>query len=86
VFKQVNRRAICRRRKKWHRGEKLAQIFSNTQKPRIGRRRKGEETLQERIAHGQASARASDWTWFLDEANGERVLRMHALQNGCLKR
>jgi hypothetical protein len=55
--RQVHRRAVCRRRKKRHCCEKLGKIFTNTQKPRIGRSRQGRKTPQERVAHGQASPR-----------------------------
>src|SRR5882672_5009078 len=68
--RQVNRRAVCRRRKKRHCGEKLAKIFTNTQKPRIGRRLQEGDVLRKWIAHGQASPRASDGTRLLDEASG----------------
>jgi len=84
--RQVNRRAVCQRRKKRHCYEKLAKIFTNTQKPRIGRRLQGSETPRKRIAHGLASPRASDWPRPLDEASGERVLRSSASQIGCPKK
>jgi hypothetical protein len=32
---QMNRRAVCRRRKQWTGKKKLAQVFSNAQKPGI---------------------------------------------------
>jgi hypothetical protein len=82
----MNRRAVCRRRKKRHCCEKLAKIFTNTQKPRIGRRLQGSETPRKRIAHGLASPRASDWPRLLDEASGECVLRIPVPQIGCPKK
>ncbi len=84
--RHVNRRAVCRRRKKRHCCEKLAKIFPNTQKPRIGRRLQGSETPRKRIAHGLASPRASDWPGLLDEASGECVLRIPVPQIGCPKK
>src|SRR5882672_9669102 len=83
--RQVNRRAVCRRRKKRHCYEKLAKIFANTQKPRIGRRLQGREIPRKRITHGLASPRAPDWTRLLDEASGKCVLRSAASQIGCPK-
>ena len=83
--RQMNRRAVCRRRKKRHCGEKLGKIFTNTQKPRIGRRLQGSETPRKQIAHGLASPRASDWPRLLDEASGECGLRIPVPQIGCPK-
>jgi hypothetical protein len=82
-FWQMDWRAICRRRKKRAASKELTEILSNAQKPRITGEVERRKRTREWIAHGQASAPASDLAWFLDEACSEREMRGAANSNGC---
>jgi hypothetical protein len=68
----MNRRAINGRREYARRRKHLVEIFAHTASPGILCRLKGREITRERIAHGQASAPASDLARLLDETGGER--------------
>src|SRR5258708_32462933 len=82
--KEMQRCAIRRRREYSRRCEKLTKIIAHTLKPGILRRRpETRKITRKRIAHGRASAPASDLARLLDETGGERVMRSMAAQIGC---
>src|SRR2546425_13187828 len=66
--------------------KKLVKVIPHTAKPGIPRWLVGREVTRKRIAHGQASAPASDLARLLDETGDERVMRSGARQIGCPRR
>src|SRR5258707_1917149 len=83
---EMQRCAIRRRREYSRRCEKLTKIIAHTLKPGILRRRpETRKITRKRIAHGRASAPASDLARLLDETGGERVMRSEGNWIGCLR-
>src|SRR5437879_10990002 len=66
--------------------QKLVRIISNPVKPRVLCCLKRRKLTRKRIAHGRASAPASDLARLLDKTGGERVMRSIAPQIGCPRR
>src|SRR6266481_865684 len=84
---EMQRCAIRRRREYSCRCEQLTKIIAHTLKPGILRRRPERRKItRKRIAHGRASAPASDLARLLDETGGERGMRSTAPQIGCPRR
>ena len=81
--KEMQRRAVRRRRNNSRGRQQLPKVIPHTLHPGITRILHTTEGTRQRIAHGQASAPASILVRLLDETGCERVMRSPAPWIGC---